>query len=79
MKKLIGAGSVFVVAMMLFGINGQAYVDPSVMTSIIQAVTGVVVAIGAVVGIYWRIAKKKMADKLGVDENFNKEVEEDDV
>ena len=54
-----------------------AYLDPSVMTYTIQAVAGVAVAIGAVVGIYWRKAKKKMQDKLGIDENAKKEVEED--
>ena len=79
MKKLLGAGSVFCVAMMLFGVNGQAYVDPSVMTYVIQAVAGVVIAVGAVVGIYWRKAKKKMSEKLGVDENKDKEVESDDI
>ena len=56
-----------------------AYLDPSVMTYAIQVVAGVVVAIGAVVGIYWRKAKKKVQDKLGIDENAKKEVEEDIV
>lgn len=79
MKKLLGAGSVFCIAMMFFGVNGQAYVDPSVMTYVIQAVVGVVVAVGAVVGIYWRRAKEKMSEKLGIDENKNKEVELDDI
>lgn len=40
---------------------------------------GVIVAVGAVVGIYWRKAKKKVQDKLGIDENARKEVEEDVV
>ena len=56
-----------------------AYLDPSVMTYAIQVVAGVVVAVGAVVGIYWRKAKKKVQDKLGIDENAKKEVEEDIV
>ncbi len=55
------------------------YLDPSVMTYAIQAIAGVVIAIGAVAGIYWRKAKKKMSDKLGIDENRNKEVESDDI
>ena len=55
------------------------YIDPSVMTYVIQVVAGIVVAIGAVVGIYWRKAKKKVQDKLGIDENAKKEVEEDIV
>lgn len=53
------------------------YLDPSVMTYAIQVVAGIIVAIGAVVGIYWRKAKKKVQDKLGIDENAKKEVESD--
>ena len=55
------------------------YIDPSVMTYAIQAIAGVVIAIGAAVGIYWRKAKKKVNDKLGIDENRNKEVESDEI
>lgn len=44
-----------------------------------QVVAGVVVAAGAVIGIYWRKAKKRMQDKLGIDENAKKEVEADVV
>lgn len=61
----------------LFSTNIGGYLDPSVMTYAIQVVAGVIVAAGAVVGIYWRKAKKKVQDKLGVDENAKKEVEED--
>ncbi len=63
----------------LFSLNVQAYIDPSVMTYAIQAVAGIVIAIGAVVGIYFRKAKKKISDKLGIDENKNKEVEKDEI
>ncbi len=56
-----------------------AYIDPSVMTYAIQAIAGVVIAAGAAIGIYWRRAKKKVGDKLGIDENRNKEVESDDI
>lgn len=55
------------------------YIDPSVTTYLIQAVTGVVVAAGAVGAVYYRKAKKKINDKLGIDENKNKEVESDDI
>lgn len=55
------------------------YIDPSVTTYLIQAVTGIVVAVGAVVGVYWRKTRKKINDKLGIDENKNKEVESDDI
>lgn len=37
------------------------------------------IAVGAAVGIYWRKAKKKVNEKLGIDENRNKEVESDDI
>lgn len=55
----------------------SAYLDPSVMTYTIQVVAGVAVAAGAVVGVLWRRAKKKVQDKLGIDENAKKEVEEE--
>ena len=53
------------------------YLDPSVMTYAIQVVAGVVVAVGAVAGIYWRKAKRKLQDKLGIDEDTKKQVEDD--
>ena len=56
-----------------------AYLDPSVTSYLVQVIAGVVIAVGAVAGIYWRKAKKKVADKLGIDENRNKEVEDDVV
>ena len=55
------------------------YIDPSVVTYLIQAVAGVVIAVGAAVGIYFRKAKKKVNDRLGIDENKNKEVETDEI
>ena len=40
------------------------YIDPSVVTYLIQAVAGVVIAVGAAVGIYFRKAKKKVKAKV---------------
>ncbi len=77
--KLLGFGYVGLCGMLLFGANAKAYIDPSVATYAIQAVAGIVIAIGAAVGIYFRRAKKKLNDKLGIDENKNKEVESDDI
>ena len=54
-----------------------AYVDPSVMTYTIQAIAGAVIALGAVIGVTWRIMKKKAQKVLKIDENQKKEVEED--
>ena len=57
----------------------HAYIDPSVMTYAIQAIAGIVIAIGAFVGIYFRKIKKNVTNKLGIDENKNKEVESDEI
>ena len=79
MKKVVKLGAVGLVAMLFFGANACAYIDPSVTTYLIQAVAGVVVAVGAVAAIYFRKAKKKINEKLGIDENRNKEVESDSI
>ena len=47
------------------------------MTYAIQIIAGVAIAAGAVIGIFWRRAKKKVQNKLGIDENAKKEVEAD--
>lgn len=78
-KSVLWCLGVFACGLLFFGQNGQAYIDPSVMTYLIQAIAGVVIAVGAAAGIYWRKAKRKINDKLGVDENKNKEVESDDI
>jgi len=79
MKKVF-AKTLFAFGLMLtFSTTAFAYLDPSVMTYTIQVVAGIVVAVGAVIGVYWRKAKKKVQDKLGIDENAQKEVEEDVV
>ena len=74
MKRLMFLVPCFAVMMMT---NASAYLDPSVMTYTIQVVAGVVVAVGAVAGIMWRKAKRKIQSKMGIDENAKKEVEAD--
>ena len=59
--------------------SAKGYIDPSVMTIAIQAIAGVAIAVGAFVGIHFRKAKKKLAEKMNIDENRNKEVEDDDI
>lgn len=54
----------------------QAYLDPSATTALITGVASVAVAVGAFVVVMFRKAKKKVSDKLGIEENKNKEVEE---
>ena len=58
---------------------GILYIDPSVMTYAIQAIAGIAIALGATIGIVYRKAKKKVSNKLGIDENRNKEVETDEI
>ena len=80
MKKLskIAQVTFFAAAFaVLFSGTADAYIDPSVMNYAIQAVAGVVIAVGAAAGIYWR--KAKIDKSLGIDENRNKEVESDDI
>lgn len=52
------------------------YVDPSIITYAIQAVAGVAIAIGAVAIIMWRKAKKKVSEKLNLEDKSIKETEE---
>lgn len=79
MKKVFSFTYFTTCFIVLFSTVGQAYIDPSVMTYTIQAVAGIAIAIGATVGIYFRKAKKKINNKLGIDENKNKEVESDEI
>ena len=79
MNQLCSFCFLFACAMLLFGLNANAYIDPSVMTYMIQVVAGLVVAVGAVAGVLFRRAKRKIAEKFGIDENRNKEVESDEI
>ena len=58
---------------------GAAYVDPSVMTYLIQAIAGVVIVAGVTFGVIWRKMKRKAQKVLHIDENAKKEVEDDVV
>ena len=49
------------------------YVDPSVVTYGIQAIAGIVIAVGAVAAFLWRKAKKKVAETLKIEEMSKKE------
>lgn len=58
-------------------IINTAYLDPSVITIAFSAIAGVAVTIGAAFAVYYHKIKKKVNNKLGIDENAKKEVEED--
>ena len=56
-----------------------ASVDPSVMSYTVQALAGVAIALGVVVGVVWRKVKRGTNKVLGRDENAGKEVEDEIV
>ena len=81
MKKLfhrMGIVALLAVYMAVFCMPvAHAYIDPSTTTYLIQAIAGIAVAVGSFVLIYWRRAKKKLNEKMGIDLDKNKEKEED--
>jgi len=56
-----------------------SYIDPSVMSYTVQAIAGVAIALGVVVGVVWRKMKRGANKVLKRDENAGKEVEEEIV
>ena len=54
-----------------------ASIDPSVMSYTVQAIAGVAIALGVVLGVFWRKVKKGTNKVLRRDENSGKEVEEE--
>ena len=56
-----------------------AYIDISSVSYVIPLVVGIAVAIGSWIYIHFRRAKSKISEKLGIDENAGKEVEDDVV
>ena len=71
---------VFVISVCaMFSISAAAYIDASMVTYGIQIGTGIVIAIGAAVGILIVKLKKKMKDKFNIDTDSKKEVEDEVV
>ena len=78
-KALKRSGIILLLAayLMIFTMPAaHAYIDPSATTYMIQAIAGIVIAVGSVGIIFWRRAKKKLKDKVGIDFDKNKETEE---
>lgn len=53
------------------------YIDAATMSMVFAGVAAAAVTIGTVVAVWFRRAKKKINDKLGIDENQKKDVEDD--
>lgn len=84
MKKIIAKTALFTyfsacMLLMMTRTAQAAYIDPSTTTFIIQAVSGVAIAVGAFVVVLWRKTRKKVAQKLNLDENKNKKMEDEVV
>lgn len=79
LPKMAKLGYFSMCFLFVMSVSAKAYLDPSTTTYIVQAVAGVAVAVGAVVVMYWRKAKKKVQKALKVDEHSNKEHEDDDI
>jgi hypothetical protein len=81
-KALKRSGIILLLAayLMIFTMPAaHAYIDPSATTYMIHAIGGIVIAVGSVGIIFWRRAKKKLKDKVGIDFDKNKETEEEVV
>lgn len=79
MKKFFKIAMLVIASVLLFPKPVYAYLDPSVVTYVIQVVMGLAIAVGAVVYVYWRKAKQKVTEKLGIGDAAKKEVEDDVV
>ncbi|MBQ3048260.1 MAG: hypothetical protein IJD48_04535 [Clostridia bacterium] len=53
------------------------YIDPAATSILLSSITTIAIAIGAVVVVWWRKAKKKVSKTLKLDPNKGKEVEDD--
>ena len=75
--KTLGTVTLITAYLMIFTMPAaHAYIDPSATTYLVQAIAGIVIAVGSVAVIFWRRAKKKLKDKVGIDFDKNKETEE---
>ena len=61
--KTLGIIALITAYLMIFTMPAaHAYIDPSATTYLIQAIAGIVIAVGSVAVIFWRRAKKKLKD-----------------
>ena len=76
LKKLFLMLTLFAGMVLTLAVSAAAYLDPSAMTYVIQAVAGVVIASGAALVIYWKKIKlffKKKAKKKAAVTKANEE------
>ena len=75
--RMMGLVAIMTAYLLVFTMPvAHAYIDPSATTYLIQAIAGVVIAVGSVAVVFWRRAKKNLKNKMGIDLDKNKETEE---
>ena len=75
--RMLGLVAIMTAYLLVFTMPvAHAYIDPSATTYLIQAIAGVVIAVGSVAVVFWRRAKKNLKNKMGIDLDKNKETEE---
>lgn len=78
--RMLGLVAIMTAYLLVFTMPvAHAYIDPSATTYLIQAIAGVVIAVGSVAVVFWRRAKKNLKNKMGIDLDKNKETEEEVV
>ena len=65
--------------MLLFGLNANAYIDPSALSYMIQVVAGLVIGGTAVFGVYWQKMKKVFMETFKIDASSKDIIESDDI
>ena len=78
MKKVLSFLFFFLCAMVMCISYAAAYIDPSAVTYIVQAVAAIVFAAGAAIGFYWRRIKRALKKKKNADEDEEYDDEDED-
>ena len=78
MKKALSFLFFFVCAMVMCISYAAAYIDPSAVSYIIQAVAAIVIAAGAALGFYWRRIKRAISKRKNADEDEDYYDEDED-
>jgi len=77
--RVVYFGILAILFMVLFAANARAYIDPSVISYLIQVVAGLAIGGMTVFGVYWAKIKRAVNEALNIDLEAKKEIESDDI
>lgn len=77
--KVLYFGLIAFFFMVLFAAHARAYIDPSVISYLIQVVAGLAIGGMTVFGVYWAKIKRAVNEALNIDLEAKKEIESDDI